>query len=137
MKMVVVLDTNVMLVCPSPKSSLHPLFLMLKSGNISLCLSNEILLEYEEVFTKKMGVFIADKYLKFILELPSLIYVRPYYSWNLIVQDPDDNKFVDCAVAGNADYIITEDKHFDELKHIDFPNVSYISSGEFLKRFNK
>lgn len=135
--MIVVLDTNVMLVCPSPKSFLYPLFLMLKSGKITFCISNEILFEYEEVFTNKMGALIADKYIKFILDLPSLIYVRPYYTWNLIIQDPDDNKFVDCAIAGKADYIITEDKHFDELRNIDFPNVPCISSAEFLKLFNK
>lgn len=52
---------------------------------------------------------------------------------NLIHADSDDNKFVDCAIAGNADYIVTDDKHFDELKNIDFPKVNIITTEGFLK----
>jgi len=44
--------------------------------------------------------------------------------------DPDDNKFVDCAVAGNAKYIVTEDSHYDVLKGLDFPKVDIIKLDE-------
>ena len=33
-------------------------------------------------------------------------------------KDPDDNKYCDCAIAGNAKYLVTEDKHFQILKSI-------------------
>ncbi|RZJ58302.1 MAG: PIN domain-containing protein [Hymenobacter sp.] len=49
--------------------------------------------------------------------------------------DPDDNKFVDVAIAANADLLITNDKHFDILKQIEFPRVSIISFQLFLKDF--
>ena len=49
----------------------------------------------------------------------------------LITSDVDDNKFVDAAVAGNADYLVTEDKDFNELKKINFPKVEVISLNEF------
>jgi uncharacterized protein len=50
----------------------------------------------------------------------------------LIVPDEDDNKYCDCAIAGQADYIVTEDKHFDVLKNIPFPSLEVISIDEFL-----
>jgi uncharacterized protein len=50
----------------------------------------------------------------------------------LITIDPDDNKFVDCAIAAGADYIITNDHHFDILAQISFPEVRVCSAEEFL-----
>jgi predicted nucleic acid-binding protein len=51
----------------------------------------------------------------------------------LITVDPDDNKFVDCAVAANADFICTEDKHFKVLKKVPFPPVKVISADDFVE----
>lgn len=45
---------------------------------------------------------------------------------------PDDNKFVDCAIVANAQYIVTEDKHFQVLQSIDFPKVDVIDLDSFL-----
>ena len=54
-----------------------------------------------------------------------------YFEWNIVENDPDDNKFVDCAVAANADYIVTEDKHFNILKRISFPSITVINASQF------
>ena len=54
-----------------------------------------------------------------------------YYEWNVIEKDPDDNKFFDCAVAANADYIVSEDNHFNILVNVTFPAVSAIKVIEF------
>ena len=54
-----------------------------------------------------------------------------YFEWNAIVNDPDDNKFFDCAVAASADFIVTQDKHFNILKQIPFPSVVAIKALEF------
>ena len=43
----------------------------------------------------------------------------------------DDNKFVDCAIASNAHYLATNDKHFNILKGIEFPKVQVINVNEF------
>ncbi|WP_394338868.1 PIN domain-containing protein [Hanamia caeni] len=50
-----------------------------------------------------------------------------------MVTDPDDNKFFDAAVAGKADFIVTNDAHFNEAKKFEFPNVNIISADEFLE----
>jgi predicted nucleic acid-binding protein len=43
--------------------------------------------------------------------------VEPAYHWRLLTADPDDDKFADCAIAAQAEWIITEDRHLDVLKH--------------------
>ena len=50
-----------------------------------------------------------------ILESKHVELITPYYHFNLITADPDDNKFVDCAIAANAHYIVSNDKHFNVL----------------------
>ncbi|KJR43981.1 nucleotide-binding protein [Candidatus Magnetoovum chiemensis] len=57
-----------------------------------------------------------------------------FYKWNLIINDKDDNKFTDCAIAGGADYIVSEDKHFDIIKGIEFPKLRLLSTDEFMDR---
>lgn len=55
------------------------------------------------------------------------------YFWNLISADPEDNKFADCALAGNADYLVTNDSHFNVLKQLPFPRINVINIDEFLE----
>ncbi len=63
--------------------------------------------------------------------------ISPTFRFLLIKDDPDDDKFVDCAVAGNADFIVSHDKHFNILKTIDFPIVEVISIEEFREILNE
>ena len=72
-----------------------------------------------------------------ILERKNVRQISAYYKWNLITADPDDNKFVDCAVAANAKYIVTEDHHFNVLKRISFPVVNVIDIDKFLIEIEK
>ena len=55
-----------------------------------------------------------------------------FYKWNLIEVDKDDNKFVDCAISGGADYLVSNDKHFNCLKIVAFPKLSVLSVDEFM-----
>jgi len=71
--------------------------------------------------------------MKAIDKSPDVLQVHKYFFWNLITADPDDNKFVDCAVAASADYLVTEDKHFKVLKNIPFPPVTVVSMDDFLE----
>jgi len=60
-----------------------------------------------------------------------VIKTNNYYKWNLISADPDDNKFIDCALNASADYIVTNDKHFNVLKVINFPPIKVIDIETF------
>ena len=72
--------------------------------------------------------------MKTIINNPYTVFITPYYHFNLITVDFDDNKFVDCAVAGNAKFIVTEDHHYDILQKIDFPKVEIIKLDEMMCR---
>ncbi|MCG8570378.1 MAG: putative toxin-antitoxin system toxin component, PIN family [Spirochaetes bacterium] len=132
-KLKVVLDTNILLVSISDRSEFYPIFKAIRDNKIDIAVSNDILLEYEEIISKKMGHDIAEEVIRALIFLPSIHKTTPYFHWQLIDKDKDDNKFVDCVVAANADYLVTNDKHFDILKNIDFPNIKVINIDEFME----
>ena len=57
-----------------------------------------------------------------------------YVHFELLTTDVDDNKFVDCAIAADAEYIVTNDKDFNQLKEIPWPKVEIIKIAEFVKQ---
>ena len=130
--MTIVLDTNVLLVAVARSSSLFPIFVALLRGDFTLAVTNDILLEYEEILSRKLGQNAANKILTLLLSLENVVRVDTWFFWELIQQDIDDNKFVDCAIACNATHVVTDDKHFRILEEIVFPSVSVISSQDFL-----
>jgi len=66
-----------------------------------------------------------------LLELPNVRLATSYFNLNIITADPDDNKFVDCAFASNADYIVTNDSDFNVLKKINFPTIRVVNIDAF------
>lgn len=134
-KLKIILDTNILLVSLSKTSKYHWIFEKLNNEEFDLFISNDVLSEYEEIIEKKTNNQIAQKTIRYLLTLPNVYLVNPYFNWILIENDPDDNKFVDCAVAGNVDYIITNDKHFDVLKTLDFPKIVTLKIDEFKTLF--
>ncbi len=133
----IVLDTNVFLVSIPTKSPYHLIYKSLRANAFELFLSNEILTEYEEIFAEKLGYERTSLMLHELLNLRSIHLTTPYFNWNLITEDPDDNKFVDCAIIAGADYLVTNDKHFNILKQIAFPVVIPIKANEFLEILKK
>jgi len=130
--MKVVLDTNVLLVSIATKSRYRVIFDSLINNDLSLIISNEILSEYTEIIGRKTNMMIANNISEMLLSLPNVYKQEVYYRWGLIEEDKDDNKFVDCAIAGNVDYLVSNDKHFNCLKKIDFPKLNLLSIDEFM-----
>ena len=106
-------------------------------GEYVLCVSNDILEEYEEVLGRNINSKVARLVLVHIQILPKVKFIAPHYSLGLIKADGDDNKFVDWAIASNAIFIVTEDKHFKELENIPFPKVEVVGIDDFLKYLKK
>ena len=129
----IVLDTNCLLMSLSRRSPYYPVWRQFVDGKYTLCLTTEILTEYEEILTQKMGAEIASHVIRAILDLPNTRMVQVFYHLHLITSDPDDNKFVDCAFKSNAKYIVTQDHHYDVLKQIPFPRIDVIDIDEFIK----
>ena len=129
-----VLDTNSLIQCIARRSRYHAIWLSLLDGRNRLCVSNEILEEYEEILERKASPTFAMLAINVIVNNPHTLFIIPYYRFNLITTDPDDNKFVDCAVAGNAKFIVTEDHHYDILQKTDFPRIETIKLDDMLAR---
>ena len=102
--MKIVLDTNCLLVSVPGKSNYHCILTAFQQGRYTLCCSNDILLEYEEMLMRFYPKMAGDV-LNFIFYSPNLLMVMPFFQWNLIHADPDDNKFVNCALNAGVDYI--------------------------------
>jgi len=128
--MLFVLDTNIFVASLSLTSQHHWLIEALMDERFEICVSHDILLEYEEVLTEKYGSVITSNFLKALQELPNVRTVEVYFQWNLLA-DEDDNKFVDAAVAGGAAFIVSEDRHFRRLTEVDFPKVQLMRLDEF------
>ena len=90
-----------------------------------------ILEEYIEILQRLTDNETAEYVVKTILNSPFVELITPFYHFNLITVDPDDNKFVDCAISANAHYIVTNDHHYDVLKDIDFPKVNVVNIQQF------
>jgi uncharacterized protein len=135
--MKVVIDSNVLLVAIGKRSKYKPIWSAFIGGKYQLIISEDIIHEYEEILKTHSAPGAAEIVLETFIESPDIIFKRVYYSWNAITVDPDDNKFFDVAVAANADYLVTNDNHFQETKARSFPRVSIISADIFLDVVNR
>ena len=135
--MKIVLDTNCLVNVIMPGSFNNDVWQAFRAGKYILCVTNEILYEYHEILTKRYNNIIANTVLKELIETPNVERVNPSFRFNLITADPDDNKFVDCAVASGATYIVSNDHHFQELKLYKFPQVDVRSLIDFLEIVRK
>lgn len=134
--MKLVIDTNVLLVSISRKSKFHWLFEKLVEGAFTLCITTEILAEYAEIVGQHMGRNAQESSLGFIENLSNVEFITTYFKFGLL-NDEDDNKFVDCAIASNADFIVSHDTDFKNLTNIPFPKVNVISMNKLEELLNK
>lgn len=133
----VVIDTNVLLVSISGKSKYHWLFQAIINQKLDVFITNEILNEYEEKIDQHWSTLVAKSVVRTLTELPNVYLTATYFKLQLISVDEDDNKFVDCAFANNADYIVSNDRHFDILKEIPFPRINVVRLDEFEHIFKR
>ena len=133
----IVLDTNCLLQIIARKSKNYFLWEGFLNGDYCLCYTTEILEEYEEILCLKTNRLITTMVLEIITQAPNTQRVDAHYHWNLITQDPDDNKFVDCAIVANARCIVSEDKHFNVLKTVAFPKIDVIGINDFMDLLGK
>ena len=130
-KPAVVLDTNVLI------SSLWPnrcweTVKRWRDGYFTLAVSPAVLEEYLDV----LGRFVTKELLaewRLLLTDPSHVtLVEPIESINAVENDPEDNKFIECAVAAQAACIISGDS--DLLSLITFRNIAILTPAVFLKQ---
>jgi uncharacterized protein len=136
--MTVCLDTGVLLQIFGRKQPFQPILRALLDGWITLAISTEILLEYQEIITQLSG---AERWRDVValLELleqlhGNIRHVEPQFHFKVISVDLDDNKFCDCAITAEANFIIAEDHHFDVLKSAGY-KTKPVKPDEFIRQF--
>jgi putative PIN family toxin of toxin-antitoxin system len=117
--MIVCIDTCVLLQAAKAGHPFHVIFDAWFSRGFRWAVSNEVLTEYQEMIVRHSGVHRWNQLGK-VFSLAEavgglLVKVQPAYRFQVIAIDPDDNKFTDCAITANADYVITNDAHFQPL----------------------
>ena len=132
----IVLDTNCLIQSISPRSRYYAVWESLVGGQNTLCVSNEIIMEYLEILQRLTDYDTAETIIKTIINSKFVEFITPYYNFGLITQDPDDNKFVDCAIAADAEYIVTNDKHFEVLKETPWPKLLVINIKDFVAQIS-
>lgn len=128
----VVVDTNCLLRMIPLRSKYRQAWDAFLNGRYVICVSNEIMSEYMEILSRKVSESFAENIVNAIIRNYNVRRVEPSFKFGLITTDPDDNKFVDCAIVANADYIVSDDRHFNEPKNIPFPKVNVQTLDRFI-----
>ncbi len=132
----IVLDTNCLLQSISRRSVYSVVIDKLMESAFDLYITNDILMEYEEKISEIFSRETAELIIGAMSLLQNVQKIEAYFQFNLITADPDDNKFADCAFAGNVHYLVTNDKHFNILKSITFPIINVINLDDFKTLLN-
>jgi len=132
----IVIDTNCLVAILPSKSPYHKVWTDFLEQQLEICVSNEILMEYEEIISEKTSPAFAEAIIKTLINKSNFIRVYPTWRFGYIVTDPDDNKFVDCAICGRAELLVSNDKHFNVLKDIEFPHVRVLRIQDFVQILN-
>ena len=133
----VVLDTNTVisaLLFSGTAARLVPLW---QSRRITVLISRAILTEYLRVFAYPKFQ-LSDQEIRPLIEeerLPFVETIRVRRRLAVVRRDPDDDKFLECAVAGRAQYLVTGDRDLRELG--SFRGTTILTASEFLERVNR
>ncbi|MFA5993230.1 MAG: putative toxin-antitoxin system toxin component, PIN family [Candidatus Pacearchaeota archaeon] len=131
----VVLDTNVLVSGTFWTGVSFKILKMIDSGKFSLILSPEIINEYyetinfDEIIEKvNMKNLIANEIVQKVIS--NSMIVKSLQKLDIVKEDSDDNIILECAVEGNAEYILSYDRHLLNLK--EFNNIKILAPEEFL-----
>lgn len=140
----VVLDTNLWLsglVYSSPSSPPRRIIERLEQGDFVVVTSPELADEFDEVMRRHgLAQATLQKWIGILkhthLEIPPYVrHVEPAERIEAISDDPDDNRFLECAVAGRAELIVSGDKHL--LNLANYQDISILSPREFIARLDQ
>ena len=131
----VVIDTNVM-VSAYLGRGLETIIIAWTAGKFSLIVSNQVVSEYLEVLRRPRFKIAHDELDNFTaLILSKAEFVLPEESIPAVEANPSDNKFIEAAVARQADYIVSGDKHLLDLK--EYKGISIITPSAFLEQLGE
>ena len=132
----VVADTNTLISGLLWDGRESELLKLCKTGEVTLVTSPALIMELENVISrKKFGLTNAeiDSAIGEILSISTI--VNPRVEIEVIKEDPDDNIVLECAIEGRVDLIISGDGHLLKLK--EFMKIPIVRTGDALKRIRE
>jgi uncharacterized protein len=136
--MIVCIDTNVLLQAAKEGHPYSAIIAAWFQRRFLWAVSNDILTEYEEIIAQRSG---QERWRQFsrVLDIAEargdlMVNAQPSFQFHVISDDPDDNKFTDCAITAGADFVITEDKYFAPLSEAGYKCLP-ITPDEFIARY--
>ena len=119
----VVCDTNVYIAAALRGGQAEAIMQLAAAGAITLLVSPAILAELEDKLLGKFGWTQeqADLFGETVRLLAEI--VEPEHTLHVVVEDPDDNRILECAQAGEAALILTYDRHLLKLKRFQMTGV--------------
>jgi len=134
--MKITVDTNVLISATFWKGDSNVIIEKVENKKVELVLSRDIIKEFSEVLAyKEIQDKIKNKNLEMkrtaekIEAISSIVELKQRF--NIVKDDPDDNKVIECAKAGNVKFIISSDNHLLKIK--EFEGIKIITPKEFLK----
>ncbi len=127
----VVSDTNILFSGVGWKGSPYACLQLAREGKITHLTCVEFLAELNEKLQSKMGQSTAEaaRTIAEILSFSQLVTIEN--KLHVVAADPDDDKILECAVIGKADFIVSGDKHLLDLEK--YEDIPIIRAGVFLK----
>ena len=129
----VVFDTNILISAfVFPEGTVRELINLSIKRKISIYVSNSIILEYCKVLDSKFNWTEEEikENIKFISKITEIIDTD--IKIDIIKEDEDDNKIIECAVAADVDAIVSRDKHLLNIKK--YKNIPILKPADFLKK---
>jgi hypothetical protein len=122
------------------KGGSNKIIMLVDEGKITLLMSREIVEEYNDVIKsdevaekiEKKSLVAQETIIKVINEC---VIIEPKEKLSVVKEDPDDDKFLECAVEGDAEYLVSNDKHLLKLKK--YKKIRVVKPEEFLKILKK
>lgn len=127
----VVLDTNVYVSSVFWKGSPHRIIDRALDKQIKVFISVDILQELEKVLRRDFEEDEAFIHRQINLILYYAEVVEVHEKVDVVKEDPDDNKILECAKAARVDFVITSDNHL--LKLNNFENIPIITPQKFME----
>lgn len=129
----VVLDTNVLISAAISTGTTHDLLVRGFEGEYDILVSTETMDEFEDTLLKYPDRFGMNpdeisrerETIEFFAE-----FVVPDIDLQVVERDPDDDVFLEVAVSGDADYLVSGDKHLTDLE--SFREIPILTPREFL-----
>ncbi len=127
----VVLDTNVIISAIFWRGSPYRVMRKALQRDFILVISPDILKEVSERLKHKFNLPREEIEILMNILLSYSDIVEPTTKVNVVKADENDNKIIECAIDGKADFIVTGDHHLLELK--SYKSIKIITPAEFLE----